>query len=208
MWKKWCVASLLLSASLSAQVHVLLFSGSTRQDSANQKLIALAAKDAEETGANVRVIYLRDYPMPFYNADLEAKEGVPEKAKNLAKLFAESQIIVISSPEYNASVSPLLKNTIDWISRTNGSGPSAFKGKEFVLISASPGSGGGNRGLKHLTEIIKEVGGNVWNKQLTLPNAYSAFDERGNLNNPAARKELKSLIQQAIDSKSQMNQNR
>jgi len=188
------------SANLSAEIKVLAFSGSTREDSFNQKLVVEAAEMARQMGANVTAVSLKDYAMPFYNEDLEKKEGLPAKAKELRKLMIQSQLIFIASPEYNGSVSGVLKNVIDWLSRNENSGSSrdAFKGKKFVLMSASPGSTGGARGLAHLKAIIENIGGVVVPQPVLIPHATGAFDDKGHLKEPRLKNELQQAIEAAI----------
>ncbi len=200
MWKPLLVICLAFSLPVAAQVKVLALSGSTRQDSYNQKLVTEAAQIASQMGAAVTVINLRDYPLPFFDEDVEAKEGIPAKGKELRQLMAQSQLIIIASPEYNASLSAVLKNTIDWASRDDAQGnPSpAFKGKKFLIMSASPGGGGGKRGIVHLRAILTGIGGNVLPNELTVPNAFNAFDAQGHLKDPAMKQQLQKLVQSAL----------
>lgn len=187
-------------ASSYAETKVLAFAGSTRKDSFNKKLINEAANEARALGADVKVISLEDYPMPYYDGDLETQQGQPDNAKKIRQLMMQSQVIMIASPEYNGSLSAILKNTIDWASRNEQGAPSrdAFAGKTFVLLSTSPGNGGGSRGLAHLRAIIENVGGTVLTQQVTVPKAYEAFDNTGHLKDPKAKMELHNLIQQAV----------
>lgn len=199
---KWLIIACLgFSAALSAETKVLAFAGSTREDSVNKKLVAQAAHAAQQMHANVTVIDLKDYPIPLYDGDLEAKEGMPLKAKQLRQLMIQNDVILIASPEYNGSLSAVLKNAIDWASRSEDgkSSREAFKGKKFVIMSASPGSGGGDRGLAHLRTIIENIGGTVLSKQVTLPDAYNAFNEQGCLKNEKIKKELQEAIHSAIN---------
>ncbi len=167
----------LFAFPLLAQMNVLVFAGSTREGSYNKQLSKEAAEIARRLGANVTWIDLKDYPMPFYDADLEAK-GMPKNAKKLRDLMVANDMIVIASPEYNASVPAVLKNAIDWASRKDGEASrSAFKGKKFALLSASPGRSGGARGLVHLRAIIEDVGGEVVSEQVSVPAAHAAFTE-------------------------------
>lgn len=200
MFKWIAIASLILFSNLNAEINVLAFSGSTRTDSSNQKLVAQAADIAKQMNARVLVINLKDFPMPFYNADLEAKEGLPPAAQQLRRLMKESHVILIASPEYNGSLSGLLKNAIDWASRDEQGKPSreAFAGKKFVIMSASPGPGGGTRGLEHLRKILENVGGVVIAGQVTVPNAYDAYDAKGNLKDSKIKNELRVLVQEAL----------
>ena len=195
---KWIMfLSIALSTCLSAETKVLAFSGSTQESSVNKKLILEAAKFAKEAGAIVTVVNLKDYTAPFYDGDLEAKEGMPPKAKEFRQLMIQNSVILIASPEYNGSLSAALKNVIDWASRSEEKGPSreAFKDKKFILISASPSPIGGARGLVHLKAILEQLGGQVSSKEFVLPNAYTAFTDEGQL----ISSELKEKLKQTID---------
>lgn len=147
--------------SFADEVKVLAFSGSARQGSFNQQLIEEAASYARQAGAKVTILNLKDYPMPFYDADLESKGGLPKEVKKFRDQLLAHDAIIISTPEYNGSMPSILKNALDWASRSETGGPSrqAFKDKVFALMSASPGSGGGKRALSGLTALIQEVGG-------------------------------------------------
>ena len=190
----------LFALPLSAETHVLLFSGSTRKDSNNKKLVLVAAKMVDSLNAKATVIDLNAYPMPLYDGDLEKNQGMPQKAKCLQKAMIDSQVIVIASPEYNASISAVLKNALDWTSRaeTGGSSRIAYKGKKFVLLSASPSSSGGKRGLVHLKAIIEAIGGTVVEPQFSLAKAHDAFDAEGNLVDAQVKAQLQALLEQAI----------
>lgn len=197
---KWAlILGVVMSSSLCAETKVLAFSGSTQEESLNKKLVKEAAGYAKEAGASVTIVDLKDYDMPFYNSDLEKKSGMPAKAKELRRLMVNSDVILIASPEYNGSLSGILKNAIDWASRSEEGKASrdAFKGKKFVIMAASPGQGGGARGLVHLRNIIENVGGTVMAQQVVVPNAYNAFDAEGHLTNAAQKTELKAAVQNA-----------
>ena len=200
MWK-WIMAMVALTAPLSGEIQVLAFAGSLRGDSFNKKLIAEAASMARQMQANVTLIDLKDYPIPFYDEDIEKREGMPQKANQLRQMMVKSDVILIASPEYNGSLSGVLKNTIDWASRSEEGSPSrdAFKGKKFAIMSASPGGGGGSRGLVHLRSILENIGGTVIPEQVIVPNAYSAFDSNGRLKDEKIKKELKDLVQAALN---------
>ena len=184
-------------APLSAEMKVLAFAGSTRTDSYNKKLINDAADIARKLGAKVTVIDLKDYSMPFYDGDLEKKEGLPKNAKKLRDLMIKSDAIMIASPEYNSSLSAVLKNALDWTSRgeKGGYSPDTFKDKRFAIMSASPGPGGGKRGLVHLRSIIEAVGGSVIETQVTIPNAHQYFAEKERPENPQLKPEIEQLLQ-------------
>src|SRR5690606_32044347 len=136
----------------SMSIKVLALAGSTRTGSYNRMLAALAAEAAREAGAEVTLINLRDYPMPLYDGDLEEREGLPTSARQLRELFLSHDALIIASPEYNGSLSAVLKNTIDWLSRPQPGDPprACFANKVAVIVSASTGALGGMRGLVHL----------------------------------------------------------
>lgn len=191
---------LLFSIPLTAETKILAFAGSTRQDSLNKKLLNEAAETARKLGSTVTVIDLRDFPMPFYDEDFEREHGMPENVKKFRKLMIQSDAIMIASPEYNGSISAVLKNLIDWTSRSENGKPSreAFLDKKFALMSTSPGGGGGARGLGHLSVIIENIGGSVLKEQVVVPNGYSAFNAQGMLVNNSLKEELKAEVKQLI----------
>lgn len=187
----------MVAPASTAEIKILAFAGSTREDSVNKKLVIEAADLAQQMKATTTVLDLKDYPIPFYDGDLEAEQGMPENAKHLRRLMVQSDIILIASPEYNGSLSGLLKNAIDWASRSEqgGSSREAFKGKKFVIMSASPGSSGRAKGLGHLRAILEHIGGTVMPQQVVVAGAYQAFDEQGHLKDLKVKVELQQLIE-------------
>lgn len=157
---------------------ILAFAGSTRIDSFNKKLVKIAASGAREEGADVTIIDLRDFQMPTYDEDLERQEGLPTSARKLKDLMLAHQGLLVSSPEYNSSISGVLKNTIDWTSRqSDGEIPLAcFKDKVAGLMSASPGGLGGLRGLVHVRAILENIGVLVIPNQVAISKAHEAFN--------------------------------
>ncbi|MDH3664392.1 MAG: NAD(P)H-dependent oxidoreductase, partial [Alphaproteobacteria bacterium] len=147
------------------------------------KLVRVAADGGRDAGAEVTIVDLRDFPMPLYDGDLEANEGLPEPVKRLKALFMEHQGLLISSPEYNGGMSAVLKNTIDWVSRSaeGEGGLAAYKDKVAGLVAASPGRLGGLRGLAHLRQILSNIGVLVLPQQHALGGAGEAFDDQGGL---------------------------
>ncbi|MBX7220703.1 MAG: NAD(P)H-dependent oxidoreductase [Blastocatellia bacterium] len=163
---------------------ILAFAGSARTDSVNQKLVQIAAAGAVNAGAEVTVINLRDFPLPIYDGDLEAAEGLPENVKKLKELFLAHDGLLIASPEYNSSISPLLKNVIDWVSRPGAGGEAplaCYHNKVAGLVAASPGALGGLRGLVHVRAILGNIGVTVVPAQVAVGSAFSAFAEAGHL---------------------------
>ncbi len=181
---------------------ILVFAGSTRSDSYNKKLAHLAFDAATAAGAEVTLVDLRDFAMPLYDGDLEDSQGLPEGAKQFKKLLIESDGIIIVSPEYNSSITAVLKNSIDWASRQETDDePSlvAFRGKTALLLSASPGGLGGLRGLVHLRSILGNIGVIVLPDQLAISAAYDAFDDSGALKDSKKAAQLTGLVKGLVD---------
>lgn len=176
--------------------HILAFGGSLRRDSFNQTIAALAAEGAREAGAEVKVIELRDYPLPVFDQDLEAARGMPAEAKKLKELFLKANGLIIASPEYNSSVTAALKNAIDWVSRAESEDEppiAALAGKTAVILSASPGGFGGLRGLVHLRSILGNIGITVLPDQVAIPSAHEIIKADGTLTDPKQADKLKKL---------------
>lgn len=163
---------------------ILTFAGSTRTESFNKKLARLAAAAVNAAGGQSTLVDLRDYPMPIFDEDLEAREGLPENARKLKDLLFAHDALLISSPEYNSSISAVLKNTIDWASRAASPtepGLACFSGKVAALMSASPGALGGLRGLVHLRSILGNIQVIVLPDQIAIVRAHEAFNSDGTL---------------------------
>ena len=174
---------------------ILAFAGSTRIDSFNKKLVKVAAAGAVENGADVTVIDLRDFAMPLYDGDLEQKEGLPSNARKLKDLMLSHQGFLISSPEYNSSISGVLKNTIDWVSRpSEGEEPLAcFKGKVAGIMSTSPGGLGGLRGLVHVRAILENISVLVTPEQIAIAKAHEVFNLDGTLKDKKQEEQVKRI---------------
>jgi chromate reductase len=183
------------------QPRIAAFAGSARKDSFNKKLIRLAAEAAEKAGASVTLIDLRDYPMPLYEGDWEVENGIPETATRLRRLLIDQNGLLIASPEYNSSISPLLKNTIDWLTRGGKTMQEAwapFQDKVIGLYSASPGGLGGQRGLVHVRSILSNIGAMVLPDQVGIPNAFEAFDGAGRLKDESVAQRVTALAQKTV----------
>lgn len=165
------------------QPQIIAFSGSARRASFNQRLVHIAAQAAQRAGANVTILNLADYPLPIFDEDLEADQGAPENATRLKALFMAADGFLIASPEYNSSITPLLKNTIDWLSRkAAGEAPlAAFRGKACALMSASPGQLGGLRALSVVRSLLGNIGVLLLPDQMAISKANEAFAEDGTL---------------------------
>lgn len=163
--------------------RILAFAGSLRTGSLNKKLVRIGAECARAAGADVTVIDLRDYPLPLYDGDIEASDGLPQHALDLKTLFRDHHGLLLSCPEYNSSISAVLKNTIDWVSRPHGDEKSlaCYDGKIAALMAASPGALGGLRGLIPVRSLLGNIRVLVLPDQVTVPGASNAFDAAGAL---------------------------
>ncbi|MCK5089362.1 MAG: NAD(P)H-dependent oxidoreductase [Hyphomicrobiaceae bacterium] len=184
---------------MTTTAKLLFFAGSARTGSHNKKLAQLGAMIAEANGIPATFLDLGDYPMPIYNGDSEASEGPPENATKLKTVLEGHNGVFIASPEYNASISPLLKNTLDWLSRVRAEGEApleVFKTRVFAVGSASPGGMGGLRSLITLRHVLElGLGSLVLPDQFAVPRARDAFGEDGHLTNKEAQERYKLLIQ-------------
>ncbi len=182
---------------------ILVFAGSIRSGSYNARLAALAAKALTEAEADVTLISLADYPMPLYDGNLEAASGPPENAFKLKRLMGLQHGVFIASPEYNASITPLLKNTLDWVSRVREGKErplAAYKGRAFALGAASNGTYGGMRSLMALRQVLElGCGALVIPEQVAVREAASAFDEEDNLKDERTAGLLKALVQRLVE---------
>jgi chromate reductase, NAD(P)H dehydrogenase (quinone) len=187
---------------------ILIMAGSVRAGSSNARLAALAAKELALADADVTRISFADYPLPIFDADLMSDSGIPAEALKLRTMLAAHQGVFIASPEYSASVSPLIKNTIDWLSRPrdkNESSYTAFKGRVFALGAASPSSAGGIRGLMALRQVLElGCGALVLPEQITVGRAAQAFDDMDNLKDETAAATLKTVARRLVEMASLM----
>lgn len=164
-------------------IRILAFAGSLRRDSWNKKLAHVVADGARAAGAEVTELDLRDYAMPLYDGDVEAASGLPDAAKRFKQALIAHHGLLIASPEYNSSISGVLKNAIDWASRAEpGEKPLiCFEGKVAGLVSASPGALGGLRGLVTVRSILGNLRVLVVPEQVAVSKAHEAFDAEGKL---------------------------
>jgi NAD(P)H-dependent FMN reductase len=162
---------------------ILVLAGSARLDSIHRKLARETVAALRAAGLEATLADLRDFPMPIYDGDLEAGQGLPTAAKALKELARRHDGFAIASPEYNGSFPALLKNALDWISRPEpGERPlEVFRGKVAAILSASPGPGGGQRVLRHLRELLEMMSVTVIPEQLSVARANAAFDTNGRL---------------------------
>ena len=180
-------------------MRLLFFAGSAREASFNKKLALLGHHIAEANSIEAVFVDLKDYPMPIYNGDLEAAEGPPERASAFKALLGEYQGVFIASPEYNSSVTPLLKNTLDLVTRVRAKGETGlevFKSRVFAISGASPGYYGGMRSLLNLRQILAVgIGALVIPEQIALPRAMDAFEADGSLKDKTQQELLKGVVE-------------
>jgi len=185
-----------------AVLKILVIPGSLRSGSHNAKLALVAASEFARAGADVTRISLADYPLPIYDGDLQAKSGVPKNAVNLKRMMGSHDGVLIVTPEYNSSVPPLVKNTIDWITRVQDPHESrgqVFREKPFAIAAASEGRLGGTRALAALRLILSACHATVIPNQLALSFADQAYDDMDRLKKEADIEALKALVRQLIE---------
>lgn len=176
--------------------RILAFAGSTRKESFNRRLLGVAVELARQADLDVQHIELADYPLPIMDEDLEAEKGQPENATALRKMMLGADGLVLACPEYNSSITPLMKNVIDWCSRSESGGGdlSPYENKKALLLAASPGRRGGKRSVETVRSILGNIGVEVFDKEFTLPGAGEAFDHLDQLRDVEMLDALKAIV--------------
>ncbi len=178
--------------------RVLVFAGSIRGGSFSAQLAGAALKELVRMDMAASLISLADYPMPLFDADHEAKSGAPAAARKLHDMMLAHRGIYIATPEYNASLPPLLKNTIDWVSRIRDT-KSPFKHCVFALGATSNGRRGGYRALMALRQVLElGLGALVIPEQVAVHDAQYAFDAAGDLKEEPLAKMLRNSVQRLV----------
>ncbi|ODS01967.1 NADPH-dependent FMN reductase [Methyloceanibacter superfactus] len=176
-------------------MRLLFFAGSAREGSHNKKLAQLGQQIAAANGIEAVFADLADYHMPIYHGDLEDDQGVPDRALAFKALLEAYDGVLIVTPEYNASIPPLLKNTLDWVSRVK-SAEDVYKTRVFAISGASPGYYGAMRSLLTLRQILEVgLGATVIPQQMALPRASQAFEADGSLKDENQQKMFASVIE-------------
>lgn len=175
--------------------RILAFAGSARRESLNRKLLAEAVAATRAAGGDVTLLDLDEYALPLYHGDEEDARGLPPAAVKLIDLVNRHAGLLIASPEYNSFMTPLLKNTIDWISRADDN---PFTGKVAAVVSASPGALGGARSMMHVRHLLLHLGCHVVPAQCLLPHAGKAFDASGRLLDERTRQSVEALAKQLV----------
>lgn len=178
--------------------RILIFAGSARREALSKRLLSACFRPLECAGAQLNVVDLADYPAPLYNGDLEAESGIPASMVNMQQHLAASDGLLVVSPEYNGSIPPLLKNTLDWCSRPNPadperSGGGIFAGRPAAVLASSPGPMGGMRVLFHLRDILGYLGMYVIPQQLGVGQAGSAIGDDLRLIDPRQQAMLEAI---------------
>jgi chromate reductase len=183
-------------------LKILVIPGSLRTGSLNARLAAAAAYQFAQAGAEVTRLSLGDFPLPIYDGDLQTKSGVPKNAVNLKRMMSAHHGVLIVTPEYNSSVPPLVKNTIDWVTRVQDAHETRgqmFRERPFAIAAASEGRLGGTRCLAALRLILSACHATVIPNQLALSFADQAYDDMDRLKHASDIEALNALVRQLID---------
>ncbi|NCO03852.1 MAG: NAD(P)H-dependent oxidoreductase [Alphaproteobacteria bacterium] len=183
-------------------IKILFLAGSAREGSLNKSLARAACDMASEhENVSAEFIDLKDYPMPIYDGDLEKEKGLPDNAITLKKKFITCDGFFIASPEYNSGYSSLLKNTIDWMSRSHEQDEKpliAYKDKVAAIAAVSSGMLGGLRGLVPLRMLLGNIGVHVTPSQAAIGNGMNAFDDKGKLSDDKQKVMLQNVVDELI----------
>ena len=174
----------------------IIIPGSVRDGSFNVKLAHAFARMLDLIEAESTVVSLADYAMPILSQNIEKETGAPDAAIRLAAHVAEHQAVILINPEYNGSITPLMKNTLDWLSRDVGE--KVYKNRVFALASSSPGKLGGIRGLAHMRDVLVSVGADMITPQIAVGNAFEAFTSDGDLSDEGMDKMLRTICESLV----------
>jgi NAD(P)H-dependent FMN reductase len=181
---------------------ILVFAGSVRSGAYSGRTADVAQKELAMQGAEVTRISLVDYPLPILDLDLEKEEGIPENVVKLGRMIAAHDGLLIATPEYNGSIPPLLKNSIDWVSRLRNDGGRTFKplaGKVAGLCSSSNGHFAGIRCINHLRAVLVRCRMEVVTPECSVPEGGNAFDDEGNFKDERLRQSMEHLCRTLIE---------
>jgi NAD(P)H-dependent FMN reductase len=186
-----------------AEPKLLILPGSIRTGSYNARLAALAAKELALIDTEVTRLSLADYPMPIYDGDLEIDSGPPKNALKLKQQISRHHGVLLVSPEYNASVTPLLKNAIDWVSRVRERGDpplAAYKNRAFAICGASPGRFGAMRSIMAMRQVLEVgCGALVIPEYVAVAQAAQAFDDRDELRDGNLADQLRNVLRRLVE---------
>lgn len=171
---------------------VFMMAGSLRKDSFNKRLLNVVAQYINDKKlAHCDVATLNEYECSLYNGDDEASNGIPSKITSVAERIQNKEYLIFALPEYNGFMPGVFKNFFDWVSRVR---LMPWGGKKVLLISASLSGFGGMRGFIHNRMPFESCGAVVYPKSFFLSNAYSGFDDKGNLKDGDQQKNLNDLL--------------
>jgi chromate reductase len=182
--------------------RILVFAGSVRTGAYSGRTADVAQKELAVQGAEVTRISLADYPLPILDEDLEREQGIPENARQLGRLISAQDGMLIATPEYNGSIPPLLKNTIDWVSRVRHEGGRAARplaGKVAGLCSSSSSHFAGIRCINHLRAVLVRCQMEVVTPECSVPDGSEAFDEDGNFRDKRLYQSMEHLCRTLIE---------
>jgi len=188
---------------MSSITRIVAFAGSLKKESLNHKLIMAAAKQAQLAGAQVEVLSLADFDIPLFNEDIE-QQGPVAAVEAFKDKIRSADGLLVASPDYNGSISGVLKNALDWASRTAPEATPAFANTTVALLATSPGGLGGIRALPHVRQIFVGMGALVLTPQLALGGAYQAFDAQGDLADEGMAAQLTNLTQELVTTASKL----
>ena len=166
-------------------MKILGLSGSLRRDSYNAQLLRAAAAELPPEAELELWDGVRD--LPYYDEDIDV-DPAPESARSLREAIAGADALLISTPEYNASIPGALKNAIDWASRPRAT--AALKDKPVLVIGASTGLFGAIWAQAEMRKVLKTAGANPLEEEVPVGQAHEAFGEDGDLRDPDLRAAL------------------
>ena len=170
------------------EIKILGIVGSLRKASYNLRALK-AAQELVPEGVALNLIEL--HAIPVFNQDDEMT--LPPAVIELKRRILAADAILFATPEYNYSVSGVLKNAIDWASRPYGE--SAWTGKPAALMGASVGSLGTARAQYHLRQVLVAFGMPVVTQpEVMICNASQRFDPDGRLTDAPTRENIQKLL--------------
>lgn len=178
-------------------MKIIGFAGSLRKESFNKKCLAIVADFVKAAGCEIEIVDLKELNIPLYDGDLEEEVKIPEGIKKLRDKIAEADGVIIATPEYNHSIPGVLKNTIDWLSRTEYA-PDILENKKVGLFGASDGNFGTIRAQLAFLPIARSLMLNLMSAETKVTNVDKKFDENGNLNDERTKESLKKFAENFV----------
>ena len=178
------------------RVRFLVFGASLRAESLNARLASLAARRVEANGGEADLASMREFDCPSYDQDVQNSQGFPSGAESLRVRLLDCDALVVSAPEYNASIPGVLKNALDWVSRFH---PQPFDQRHALVMSASPSMTGGNRGAWALRVPLEHLGARVYPDMFSLAQAHLTLNDEGDLVDAELMRRFESTITDFMD---------